>query len=116
MGTVDVLNIKDAAQTEEQDFGQCWSQLRGGDQHIDAVLPLGNHAETLERQGGPIIGGHLDFGAYLQPGISFSRSQQSAHTARDRESERDVRMSEISKYLRSDNRIDKNKVANSLTV
>lgn len=91
MGAVDVLDIKDAAQAKEQHFGQGWSQLRRGDQHIDAILSLSNHAEALERQCGPIIGGHFDFGAYLQPSIALAGTEQSAHTAKEQK-KREIHM------------------------
>lgn len=65
MRTVNVLDVEDAAQSEQQDLGQRRGQLRGGYQHVDAVLPLGDHAQALERQRGPVVGRHLDFRAYL---------------------------------------------------
>jgi len=80
--TVDVLDVEDPAQSEEQDLGQRRGQLRGGDQHVDAVLALGDHAQALERQRGPVVGGHLDFRADLQPGLTFSGSQQGANTGK----------------------------------
>lgn len=73
---INVLDMEDAAEAVEQDFGQSRDELRCGHEDIHIIRPLGNHVERLEGQSEPIIREPFDLLPNLHPMISALSSQK----------------------------------------
>lgn len=76
--TINILDRKDAAESEEHHFGQSRHELGRRDQDIHAVLALRYHAQTGRHQRRPVLRNVLNLVPHLNPLITF-RSDQSAH-------------------------------------
>lgn len=77
---VDVLDVEDGAKTEDEELGESGHQLRAGHQHINAVGPLLDHVERLQRQREPVVGELLDLVPNVQPLVAFVRAEQIVDT------------------------------------
>jgi hypothetical protein len=76
--TINILDRKDAAESEEHNFGESRHELGRRDEDVHAVLALRNHAQTGRHQRRPVLRDELDLVPHLDPLLAL-RTEQAAH-------------------------------------